>query len=83
MSIMTSKRIYRETGKCPICRNTKGMYEQIKKLQKQSDMLTLGILQEKNKVVVLERNQLMNKPQWLECAYYGICKLKKGQAVAR
>jgi hypothetical protein len=31
------------------------MYEQIKKLQKQSDMLTLGILQEKNKVRAVKK----------------------------
>ncbi|MCK5016935.1 MAG: hypothetical protein KAS32_07665 [Candidatus Peribacteraceae bacterium] len=54
MSIMTSKRIYHETGICPICRNTKGMYEQIKKLEKQSDMLALGILQEKNRAQKLK-----------------------------
>ena len=34
MSIVTSKKTYRETGVCPICRNTKGMYKQIKKLRK-------------------------------------------------
>ena len=39
MSIMTSKRIYRETGHCPICHNTKEMYEQIKTLKQQRNDL--------------------------------------------
>ena len=39
MSIVTSKKHYRETGICPICHNTSDMREQIATLQTQRDDL--------------------------------------------